>query len=90
MGVGVGWGGALGAGGACTGEGSGTESAERGDFKVGASVLITGLARMEAFNGKQGILKEWNEGKGRWLVLVAGADGAIEEFLLRPENLQNY
>ena len=51
--------------------------------------MITGLARMEAFNGKQGILKEWNEGKGRWLVLVAGADGAIEEFLLRPENLQN-
>ena len=66
------------------------KEAGRSPLRVGASVLITGLARMEAFNGKQGILKEWNEGKGRWLVLVAGADGAIEEFLLRPENLQNY
>lgn len=59
-------------------------------FLPGTAVFIVGLQRAPSFNGLQGMVESWDEGEGRYnLLLLSPAPNGQRRAKVKPENLRS-
>jgi len=54
---------------------------------VGALVVVEGLVKAPAFNGRSAVVQGWDEATGRYSILLASSDGS-QEAKIKEENLR--
>lgn len=61
-------------------------SAQSKVFDVGALVLVEGLVKVPAYNGRAAVVEAWDESTERYSILIASASGSLQA-KVKAENL---
>lgn len=56
-------------------------------LSVGALVIVEGLVKVPAFNGRSAVVQGWDEATGRYDILLASSDGS-QHAKIKEENLR--
>jgi len=57
-------------------------------ISIGSLVLVAGLVKLPAYNGRSAIVDAWDEATGRYCILIACANGSCLEAKVKAENLR--
>lgn len=65
----------------------GDQTGHRGPLSLGSLVMVEGLVKVPAFNGRSAVVQGWDEATGRWSILLVSQDGC-QQAKIKDENLR--